>query len=202
MNCYICYDPETLDGILIDPGAVTDEEKLMITNFVSSNAINLTCIVNTHGHVDHVLGNQFAKNTFGKEIFINEDDAFLLESTREQARFFGLEVPEPPEPDKNIKEGDELKFGKSVFRVIKTPGHSPGSICLINDEAKSVICGDLIFKNSVGRTDIPGGNYKVLLSSISDKLFREVADDYQLFPGHLESTVVGEEKQFNPFLIG
>ncbi len=202
MNCYIYYDESSKDAVIIDPGAFTDEEKTAITDFVSANDLSISRIINTHGHIDHVLGNSFAKETFNKPICMNEDDLFLLEGSREQARFFGLEIPPLPAVDEFMKQGEKIKVGNVELEIIKTPGHSPGSVCLIDKKNKNVFCGDLIFHNSVGRTDIPGGNYKVLISSIRDVLFTNAGDDFVLFPGHMEETSVGEEKNYNPFLIG
>ncbi|MBX7042562.1 MAG: MBL fold metallo-hydrolase [Ignavibacteria bacterium] len=202
MNCYIYYDEDTRDAVIIDPGAFTEEEKNTIVSFVNDNSLNVSSIINTHGHVDHILGNGFAKDTFRKKIFMNKDDQFLLESSREQARFFGLEIEEPPEVDESLEEGSDIIVGNASLRVIKTPGHSPGSVCLIDDKNRNVFCGDLIFHNSVGRTDLPGGNFKVLISSVRDKLFESCKDDYALFPGHMEDTTIGHEKTYNPFLIG
>lgn len=201
MNCYIYYDEDTKDAILIDPGAFTEHEKSVIRDFINGNSLNVLKIINTHGHIDHVLGNSFAKETFGKKICMDEDDIFLLEGSREQGRFFGLEIPEQPPVDEFLSESFPVNVGSASLNVIKTPGHSPGSVCLIDHKNKVVFCGDLIFHNSVGRTDIPGGNYKVLISSIRDKLFMNTEDDYTLYPGHMEHTTVGEEKKYNPFLI-
>ncbi len=201
MNCYIYYDETFKDAVIIDPGAFTDEEKVAITDFVSANNLSITRIINTHGHIDHVLGNTFAKESFSKPICMNEDDLFLLDGSREQARFFGLEIPPLPDVDEFINQGDIIKVGNAELNIIKTPGHSPGSVCLIDKKNKNVFCGDLIFHNSVGRTDIPGGNYKVLISSIRDVLFSNAGNDYVLYPGHMEETTVGDEKNYNPFLI-
>lgn len=201
MNCYIYFDEGTSDAVIIDPGAFTEEEKRLITDFVDKNSLNVNRIINTHGHIDHVLGNAFAKDHFGTPVCMSEDDLFLLDNCREQARFFGLDIPAPPPIDEYLNEGDVINVGRGSLRVIKTPGHSPGSVCLIDDDLRLVFCGDLIFRNSVGRTDLQGGNYKVLISSIKDKLFQTINDDYVLFPGHMEQTLAGEEKKFNPFLI-
>jgi glyoxylase-like metal-dependent hydrolase (beta-lactamase superfamily II) len=201
MNCYIYYDEKSKDAVIIDPGAFADDEKESIRKFVETNGLNISRIINTHGHIDHVLGNSFAKEAFDKPICMNEDDLFLLEGSRDQARFFGLEIPQLPGIDEFLNEGDIIPVGNAELKVIKTPGHSPGSVCLIDDKNKTVFCGDLIFHNSVGRTDLPGGNYKVLINSISDKLFGNTGDDYVIYPGHMEETTVGNEKKYNPFLI-
>lgn len=201
MNCYIYYDEISKDAVIIDPGAFTESEKNEILKFVDDHKLNIIKIINTHGHIDHVLGNSFAKEAFHKPICMNEDDIFLLEGSRDQARFFGLEIPTLPGIDQYINEGDFITVGSAKLKVVKTPGHSPGSVCLIDDTNKIVFCGDLIFHNSVGRTDIPGGNYKVLMNSIKDKLFSNTKDDYVIYPGHMDESTIGKEKHYNPFLI-
>lgn len=200
MNCYIYYDEDTKESVIIDPAAFSQSEKDSILNFISDKGLNIRYIINTHGHIDHILGNDFAKEAFKVPIYMHKDDEFLITYVNEQARFFGLDFPPPPPIDQFITEDTVLKINGAELKFIHTPGHSPGSVCMIDDKSKTVFCGDLIFKNSIGRTDLQGGDVNILLNSVKNKLFKICSNDYKLYPGHLEITDVGTEKKFNPFL--
>jgi hydroxyacylglutathione hydrolase len=200
MNCYIYYDEISKEGILIDPAAFTPEEKNYIRDFIKQNDINIKFIINTHGHLDHILGNEFAKSEFDVPMLIHKDDMFLIENAQEQAQMFGLQIPSSPAIDDFITTDTKIKIGDTELKFVHTPGHSPGSVCIIDKNNKNVFCGDLIFKNSVGRTDLAGGDMDTLIHSITNVLFPECNDDYHLYPGHMEITTVGEEKKGNPFL--
>lgn len=200
MNCYIYYDEKSNEGVIIDPAAFSEAEKNKIKKFIEEHGIKIKFIINTHGHLDHILGNKFAKDYFKVPVMMHKDDKFLIDNASEQARFFGLDFPAPPEPDQYITEDTTLKLYDIELKFISTPGHSPGSVCIIDDKNKNVFCGDLIFKNSVGRTDLQGGDMKILIESIKNKLFKICSDDYKLFPGHMEITNIKDEKKFNPFL--
>jgi len=200
MNCYIYFDESSKEAVIIDPAAFSQSEKDEITEFVKENNLNIKYIVNTHGHIDHILGNKFAKDYFNVPIYMNKEDEFLIANVNEQARFFGLEFPPPPPVDEFITTETILNVGKTELKFIITPGHSPGSVCIIDDNNKTVFSGDIVFKNSIGRTDLQGGDLKVLLDSIKNKLFNICSDNYLLYPGHMESTSVGAEKRNNPFL--
>ncbi|MEO8665974.1 MAG: MBL fold metallo-hydrolase [Ignavibacteria bacterium] len=200
MNCYIYYDETSGDGIIIDPAAFTEAEKKHVTDIIRDNKINIKYIINTHGHIDHILGNQFAKELLKVPVLMHKDDVFLLDNAKDQSRFFGLDFPAPPPVDEYLTEQTVIKIDGSELKFIHTPGHSPGSVCIIDDKNKTVFCGDLIFKNSIGRTDLQGGDMKVLIDSIKNKLFGNSKDDYKLYPGHMEITNVKDEKKYNPFL--
>jgi len=200
MNCYIYYDETSKEGIIIDPAAFSAQEENRIKKLIEDNGIKIKYIINTHGHLDHILGNKFAREYFNVPVYMHKDDFFMIENAPEQAAFFGFEVPAPPAIDEEINENTVLKINGIQLRFIHTPGHSPGSVCIIDDENKNVFCGDLVFKNSIGRTDLPGGDMDVLINSIKNKLFASVKDDYILYPGHMEITNVSDEKRMNPFL--
>ncbi|MEO8208987.1 MAG: MBL fold metallo-hydrolase [bacterium] len=200
MNCYIYYDEETKEGIIIDPAAFTEDEKKQILKIIEDNKIKIKYIINTHGHLDHILGNKFAKDNFNVPVMMHEDDVFLIDNAPQQARFFGLDFPAPPPVDEIVTEDTVLKIGDTELKFVHTPGHSPGSVCIIDDKNKNVFCGDLIFKNSIGRTDLQGGDLKVLIDSIKNKLFKQCKEDYNLYPGHMEITNIKDEKMHNPFL--
>lgn len=200
MNSYIYYDEKTGDGVIFDPAVYFEEEKDKLEEIIKENNINIKKILLTHGHIDHILGNKFSKERFNVDIYGNDKDNFLIENAVTQGKMYGIELEESPSIDVYLNEGDKLKAGDIEFRIIHTPGHSPGSICYIDDKSKIVFCGDVVFRESIGRTDLPGGDYNLLISSIKDKLFKEVKEDYILLPGHMEETNVGHEIKYNPFL--
>lgn|SRR5690606_11954435 len=200
MNSYIYYDDNTGDGVIFDPAVYSQEEKDTLRKLIDENNINIKHIINTHGHIDHILGNKFAKELFNVPIYMHKDDEFLLDNALKQAEMMGIPLEEQPPIDEYITEDTIIKAGDTEFRFIHTPGHSPGSVCAIDDKNKVVFCGDVVFKNSIGRTDLAGGSMDTLLSSIKNKLFKECGDEYELLPGHMEPTNVGDEKKYNPFL--
>jgi hydroxyacylglutathione hydrolase len=193
MNCYVYYDENSGEGVIIDPGAYTEEEKKEIADFIRSNKINIKNILNTHGHIDHVLGNKWAKDTFNVPLIINKNDIPLLEKMIEQGAMYGIDVDKSPEPDKFIEEGDTVEFSGCKLEIIHTPGHSPGGVSFIDEKNKIIIAGDCIFHGSIGRTDLWMGDMDTLLSSIKNKIFK-YADDFIIYPGHFEQTTIGEEK--------
>jgi hydroxyacylglutathione hydrolase len=199
MNCYVYHDESSGEGVIIDPGAYTHEEKEDILYHIRSNNITIKYIINTHGHIDHIMGNKWAKEQFQVPILMNKDDMPLLEKSVEQGSMYGIAVPNTPNPDKYLCEGDTVTLNNCTLDVIHTPGHSPGSVSLVDEKNKTIFAGDVIFHNSIGRTDLWMGNMDTLISSIKDKLFN-YPDDFIIYPGHYEQTTIGEEKAFNPFL--
>ncbi|HRE41539.1 MAG TPA: MBL fold metallo-hydrolase [Ignavibacteria bacterium] len=200
MNSYIYYDENSGDGVIFDPAVYFPEEKKKLDDILKTNNINIKKILLTHGHIDHILGNRYSKNKFDVDIYGNDKDNFLIENAVKQGVMYGLEIEESPAIDVILNEGDKLDLKNTELRIIHTPGHSPGSICYIDDNNKLVFCGDVVFRESIGRTDLPGGDYNLLISSIKDKLFKEIKEDYILFPGHMEETTAGYEIKHNPFL--
>jgi glyoxylase-like metal-dependent hydrolase (beta-lactamase superfamily II) len=201
MNCYVYWDENTKEGVIIDPGAYEDWEKDEILNYIKSNRIDIKMILNTHGHVDHILGNDWAKKSFNAPLLMHKDDMPLIDNALKQAEMFGVRFPQPPIPDEHIEETDEITFGGTVFKIIHTPGHSPGSVCFIDEKEKLIFGGDTVFRGSIGRVDLWKGDIDILLDSIQNKIFK-YPDDYVIYPGHMEETTIGEEKQYNPFLNG
>jgi hydroxyacylglutathione hydrolase len=199
MNCYIYYDENSGEGIIIDPAASDDTEKKTITDFIKQKNIAVKYIIITHGHIDHILGNKWAKDTFKVPLMMHGGDLDFIKRSKEQAVQFGLSFPESPLPDVYLEDNDIVKFDDTTLKVLYTPGHSPGGICLVDKKEKMIFTGDLIFRSSVGRTDIPGGSMNKLLNSINNKLFK-FSNDYKLYPGHYEPTTIGEEKENNAFL--
>ena len=156
-------------------------------------------MVNTHCHIDHILGTAFLHDRFQLPFLIHPEEEPLLSSSVAQGEFFGLDVEPPPEPSHFLEEGDTITFGDSRFEIIHIPGHSPGGIVLLNRDQQCLFSGDVLFQGSIGRTDLPGGDYNSLVSSIRQKLLI-LDSDIRVYPGHGPHTTIGAEKESNPFL--
>jgi len=196
-NTYVVYD-ESKECLIIDPGCYEQEEKELLKNFVSDNELHVTSLINTHCHIDHVLGNAFIKEEYGVELTIHELDKPTLKSNEVVAPMYGFNNYVSTESDKYIEEGEKVKFGNSYFDVIFVPGHAPGHIALVNESESICIGGDVLFQQSIGRTDLPGGDFDTLMDSIKNKMFN-LSDDVIVYCGHGPSTNIGYEKQHNPF---
>ena len=200
INTYLIFDPESKECAVIDPGMSSREEEKAIENFIEEKGLKLTQIINTHLHIDHVAGVPFLREKYGASVLAHEGDKFLGEGLSQQARLFGLNLPlDNIEISEYIKAGDKIKIGNGELEVISVPGHSKGSVALYDREGGYLISGDALFKGSIGRTDLPGGNYKELIDSIESELL-SLPDETVIFPGHGPSSTIGEEKQSNPFL--
>ena len=193
-NCYILGDEESGEAVVIDPGGSAEK----IASILTKNDLTLRYIVNTHGHFDHVLAAAPLKSQAGGEILVHRDDLPLLRDNSFAAAFGLGGDSSKPEPDGYITEGDTISFGKERLKVIHTPGHSPGSVSLVLEGRETVFVGDTLFAGSIGRTDLPGGSYPVLISSVRERLF-PLGDDFTVYPGHGPETTIGREKRYNPF---
>lgn len=193
-NCYIAGDPETKQAVVIDPGDQPDD----ILEAVERHGLKLVAAVATHAHFDHVLGAEAIRERTGVPFYLHADDVPILEAMQERGlRFLGIELPPPPEVDRNYRDGDELSVGSITLGVIDTPGHSPGSVSLVvSDEV--VFSGDTLFAGSIGRTDLPGGDQDQELASIRERLFP--LGDLPVYPGHGPPTTIEREKVENPFV--
>jgi len=196
-NTYLLYD-ETKECVIIDPGCFTQEEKNELLNFIDENELKVTLLLNTHGHIDHVLGNKFVADKWGVRFGMSEKDLETYKAVSAYAFNFGIDNYEEVEPDFFIDENDKVEFGQSALDIIFVPGHSVGHIAFINKEQKFVIGGDVLFNGSIGRTDLPGGDFDTLIESIQSKLFT-LEDDFTVYAGHGPITTIGKEKATNPF---
>lgn len=197
-NTYVLTD-ETNEAVIIDPGCYSTTEQTELYNFIKNNNLNPVKLLNTHCHIDHILGNNFVATKFGVELYIHQLDLPTLHATTEYGHLYGFTVDKSPEPAHFLKDGDVVKFGNSTLEVIFTPGHAPGHVVFVNHEQRFVINGDVLFRGSIGRTDLPGGNHQTLIDSIKTKLFT-LPDDYVVHTGHGPTTTIGYEKKYNPFL--
>lgn len=198
-NTFILWD-ETKECIIIDPGCYEENEKEYLSNFIQSNNLQPVKLINTHCHIDHILGNKFVSEKWNINLYMHKKDLPLMENSVEIARTYGFtEYEGSPYPKHFLEEGEILEFGNSKLGVLFTPGHSPGHICLLNKEENFVVSGDVLFNGSIGRTDLPGGNYDTLINSIKTKLLC-LRNDTEVFCGHGPSTSIGKERLSNPFL--
>lgn len=197
-NTYVLHD-ETGEAIVVDAGCDSVTEERELGDYIEEKNLKVTCLVNTHCHIDHMLGNDFIFRKFGLKTIMHKLDLPVLKSTPQYGALFGLTVSPSPDPEKFVDEGDEISFGNSILRILHVPGHSPGHIVLINDEQKIVIGGDVLFQGSIGRTDLPMGDHDTFIKNIHEKMLI-LGEDYEVYPGHGPRTNIGFEKKHNPFL--
>ena len=197
-NTYVLFD-ETKECVIIDPGCSTKDEQEELSAFIKEEGLKPVRLLNTHCHVDHVMGNTYVAKKYDLGLEIHKNDLEVLHSLRQVSNLYGLNAENSVEPSAFLNDGDKVKFGNSILEVLHTPGHSPGGVCFFDREEKFLIAGDVLFYGSIGRTDLPGGDHAALLESIREKLF-VLADDVTVFSGHGNQTSIGFEKQHNPFL--
>jgi glyoxylase-like metal-dependent hydrolase (beta-lactamase superfamily II) len=198
-NTILLWDDESYESAVIDPGMSNSEEKKVFSDFLSGNKLQLKYLINTHCHIDHILGCEYIKTKYGIDYYAPEKDLILLKNASTQAQMFGMNLDDPPEPDKLISENIELNLGNSKLKFLFTPGHTPGEFCIYLKDERICVTGDVLFKEGIGRTDLWGGDYDTLIKSIETKLFT-LPDNVKVFPGHGESSTIGHEKENNPFL--
>ena len=200
-NGFVLGCEATRDAVVIDPGDEVEE----LLSVVASEKLNVRHILLTHAHVDHITGVARAKAVLQAPVYLHEDDLPLYEAAVEQGRMFGLTVEPPPPVDVFYRPGEAIAFGRYEARPHHTPGHCPGGVCLqvgkVGTPGNTLFVGDTLFAGSIGRTDLPGGDYAVLIGSITRVLFA-FGDDAEVFPGHGPATTIGQERRTNPFLTG
>ena len=191
-NCFLVGDENTREAVAIDPG----DEVQRILAVINKHDWTLKCILNTHGHFDHVGGNKALREATGAPILIHSGDAPMLAQLADSAAVWGMRVDNSPAPDRLLADGDRVSFGGITLEVIHTPGHSPGGISLFTPG--HLFVGDTLFAGSIGRTDFPGGDYGTLIQAVRTRLFG-LGDEVRVYPGHGPATSIGQERRFNPF---
>ena len=198
-NTFVLYD-KSKECIIIDPGCYEKEEEVELESFISENGLNPVALLNTHCHIDHILGNQFVADKWGVELQMHKKDLPLLENAGEISKMYGFEnYYGSPYPKHFLEDGNIFSFGESELEVLFTPGHAPGHICFYSEENNLIISGDVIFQMSIGRTDLPFGDYDTLIKSITKKIFL-LPGETQIYCGHGPNTVLSYEREHNPFL--
>jgi hydroxyacylglutathione hydrolase len=197
-NTFVLSD-ETGECVFVDPGFYFDVEYQEIRDYISENRLNPVMIANTHCHFDHLMGVEFLRKEFKIPFYAHPDEAFWVEKTIEQGQMFGFEMEPVQPPDAFFRENEPLKFGNTEMEIIHVPGHSSGHVVFYSSEDGILIGGDVLFYGSIGRTDLPGGDYNTLISGIKNKLFR-LPDKTKVYCGHGPETTLGFEKNNNPFL--
>ena len=197
-NTYIVWD-ETKEALVIDPGCSDPSERQELSDFITTEGLKVVKLLNTHCHIDHVLGNFFVQKTYGVSLHVHEKDIPVLKAVKTYAPNYGFPDYQEVEVEVVLKEATEITFGNSSFEVLFVPGHAPGHVAFVNKEQKICISGDVLFRGSIGRTDLPGGNFEILLNSIEQQLF-PLGDDMVVYSGHGVSTTIGYERQWNPFV--
>lgn len=197
-NCFICHDEG--EAAIIDPSCQQESEIDQVLQYIEHQGLTVKHLLLTHGHIDHVFGCQAMVDAYGMGFKMHIADEPLLEQAPMHAQMFGTSMAQPPMPASHLNEGDIIKLGAAEWSILHTPGHSPGSVCFVDEASNFVIAGDVIFYDSIGRTDLWQGSLPELMKSIFQKLM-PLDDAMQLFPGHGPSTTVGRERVSNPFLI-
>ena len=199
-NTYIIEDSESKKAIIIDPGCEVSTEREQILDHLAKKRLDLVAILNTHCHVDHVFGNAFLKSKYPDvPLCIHRGELTTLQAYPTFAAMYGFAAEPSPDPDRYLDGGEIFKFGNIELKILFTPGHSPASISFYNEQEDYIIAGDVLFRESIGRTDLPGGSYDTLINSIR-KHFLSLPDHITVYSGHGPQTTIGHEKRNNPFL--
>ncbi len=199
-NTYIIWD-ETLECAIVDAGNCNEREDQALFNFIESKGLTPKLAINTHGHFDHVMGVESLRAKYGVQFAISSEDKFLLDSSTPGSVIYGVKVGAMPTTiDIDLKEQKQLHFGNTTLEVIATPGHTPGHVSLFESKQRVLFTGDTLFKESIGRTDLPGGDYSWIMKSILESVVT-LGDDVEFFPGHGPSSTIGHEVLYNPFIV-
>jgi hydroxyacylglutathione hydrolase len=196
-NTYIVFD-ESKEAVIIDPGCYEQKEQRELLQYITNQQLCVKYLLNTHGHIDHVLGNDFVKENFKVPLFIHRQEEKVLLAVKTYASNYGFAKYKETTPDQYLAEGDLIAFGNTQWKVLFVPGHSPGHIAFYDEKEKVIFSGDVLFEQSIGRTDLPGGDFNSLIESIQKKLF-VLPDEVVVYAGHGSPTQIGKEKITNPY---
>jgi glyoxylase-like metal-dependent hydrolase (beta-lactamase superfamily II) len=198
-NTYVVFD-ETGECVIFDPGCYTAEERATLKNFIEEKKLRPLRLINTHCHLDHVFGNNFVAKTWNLGLEIHVGEVPVLQRFPQTCQMYGIPFTEPsPMPSRFIEAGEVLEFGNTRLKALFTPGHSPASLSFFCEKEGFAVAGDVLFLESIGRTDLPGGDFETLIQSIRSQLFT-LPDATLVYPGHGPATTIRHEKEYNPFL--
>lgn len=199
-NTYIIWD-STLEAAIIDAGESSERECEIIDKFIAERGLKPTLAINTHGHFDHLMGVEHLQRKYGVRFALSSKDEFLLKGASVSAELFGVRASDMPETiDIDLDGLESISFGHTELKVIPTPGHTPGHVALYEPTSGVLFTGDTLFRESIGRTDLPGGDYSWIMRSIIDKIL-PLGDDVRIYPGHGEDSTIGHESMYNPFVV-
>ena len=199
-NTYIIWD-DTLEAAVIDAGNMNERENEVLAKFIADNGLKPKYALNTHGHFDHLLGVDFLREKYGAQLAMSSKDEFLLKGASVSAELFGVKADALPETiDIDLEGKESIKFGNTELKIIPTPGHTPGHVAFFEPESKVLFTGDTLFRESIGRTDLPGGDYSWIMRSIIENIL-PLGDDVKIYPGHGETSDIGHESMYNPFVV-
>jgi glyoxylase-like metal-dependent hydrolase (beta-lactamase superfamily II) len=199
-NTYIIWD-DTLEAAVIDAGNMNERENEVLAKFIADNGLKPKYALNTHGHFDHLLGVDFLREKYGAQLAMSSKDEFLLKGASVSAELFGVKADALPEAiDVDLEGKESIKFGNTELKIIPTPGHTPGHFAFFEPESKVLFTGDTLFRESIGRTDLPGGDYSWIMRSIIENIL-PLGDDVKIYPGHGETSDIGHESMYNPFVV-
>ena len=199
-NTYVVWD-ESGEAVVIDAGNMGERENEALAKFIADNGLKPVLALNTHGHFDHLLGVNFLRERYGVKLALSSKDEFLLKNASVSAELFGIRADSLPESIDIDLEGEEMvKFGNTELRIISVPGHTPGHVAFYEPESKVLFTGDTLFRECIGRTDLPGGDYSWIMRSIIENLL-PLGDDVKIYPGHGDESDLGHESMYNPFVV-
>jgi len=199
-NTYVVWD-ESLEAVVIDAGNMSERENATLEQFLSERGLTPVYALNTHGHFDHLMGVEFLRQRYGAKFAVSSKDKFLVENATQSAELFGIRAGDMPEKiDVDLEGMQSISFGQSELQIISTPGHTPGHVAFYEPNAKILFTGDTLFRESIGRTDLPGGDYSWIMKSILEKIM-PLGDEVKVYPGHGETTDIGHESMYNPFVV-
>lgn len=199
-NTYVVWD-DTLEAVVIDAGNMGERENEILEKFIADNGLKPVLALNTHGHFDHLLGVDFLREKYAAKLAMSSKDEFLLKNTMVSAELFGVRAGDMPETiDIDLEGKESISFGSTTLKIIPVPGHTPGHVAFYEPESKVLFTGDTLFRESIGRTDLPGGDYSWIMRSIIDNIL-PLGDDVKIYPGHGEASDLGHESMYNPFVV-
>lgn len=193
-NTYIIDDPDTRVCAIVDPGCYVAQEKQMLRDFIDQHGLQVHHLINTHAHIDHILGNKYVKETYGVALALHQEELPILQAAMQYGPIYGFADYEPTEATILLTADERIQIGNHSLELLHVPGHSPGHIALYSREGAFCISGDVLFRGNIGRTDLPGGDHATLLQSIRQQLF-PLGDEVTIYPGHGPTTTIGLEKE-------
>lgn len=198
-NTYVVWD-QTGECAVIDAGNFSAREDRALADFIEAQGLRPVLAVNTHGHFDHTLGVRYVTETYGVPFMLSGKDRFLLDNAATSGSLFGVPTGDMPQPDADLDAAEEVRFGTTALKIIPVPGHTPGHVALFDPQSRTLFTGDTLFRESIGRTDLPGGDYSWIMRSILEQIV-PLGDDVRVLAGHGEETTIGHETLYNPFIV-